>query len=344
MNIYKILKINHLIKNHRIKFLGLWLLSKYNQRYLSIQLDPVLACNLKCTMCYFSDPEFVRNKVKGQLTLDELEQIGVNFFPNTLRLQIGCGAEPTLYKNIDQLILKAKFYKVPHVSMVSNGNLLTKEKLSLYVANGLNELILSLHGVTKSSYEKFMVNAKYETFINLLDAVNDIKQQYPNFLLRINYTFNEDNFNELFQFFEVFGKYNIDIIQLRPIDKIGESVYNNFSLKQIEKDYLKLYAFFKATAITKKINLIAPTTIIRNIKESLKVKTNNDSSFLIPYTYCYIGPDGIWKPNFDIKKQSFKQWKKTNHWDKQIWNNVFASREKLFKTQRNMINYDIDIN
>lgn len=344
MQIYKILKINHLIKNHRIKFFGLWLLSKFNQRYLSIQLDPVLACNLKCTMCYFSDEEFVRNKVKGQLSLEELDLIGNNFFTNALRLQIGCGAEPTLYKNIDQLILKAKFHKVPHISMVTNGNLLTKEKLSLYVENGLNELILSLHGVTQFTYEKFMVNAKYEKFLNLLETVNEIKQKYPEFLLRINYTFNEDNFEELFEFFEVFGKFDINIIQLRPIDKIGESVYDNFSLTKIENQYSDLYKLFKENAVSRKINLIAPSSIIRNVDESLKVKTTNDSSFLIPFTYCYVGPDGVWKPNFNLKTETYREWKKNNQWNKQIFKNIFASRKSLFMTNRNMVNYDIDIN
>ena len=65
MDIYKILKFNNAIKNHRVKFLGLWLLSVLNKRYLAIQLDPVLACNLRCKMCYFTDDEYVRKNMKG---------------------------------------------------------------------------------------------------------------------------------------------------------------------------------------------------------------------------------------------------------------------------------------
>jgi hypothetical protein len=47
MDIYKLLKFNQKIKNHRIKFFGIWLLSVLNKRYLAIQFDPVLACNLR---------------------------------------------------------------------------------------------------------------------------------------------------------------------------------------------------------------------------------------------------------------------------------------------------------
>ena len=73
MDIYKLLKINKLIKNHRIKFLGLYLLHFFNKRYLAINLDPIMACNLRCKMCYFTDKEYLKT-LKGNLT-SELIQI-----------------------------------------------------------------------------------------------------------------------------------------------------------------------------------------------------------------------------------------------------------------------------
>lgn len=344
MNIYKVLKINQKIKSHRIKFLGLWFLSVFNKRYLSIQLDPVIACNLKCTMCYFSDPSFARSKEKGQLSLEKLENISNSFFKNALRLQIGCGAEPTLYKNINAIILEAKSKKVPHISMVTNGNLLKKEDLVTYVQSGLNELILSLHGVYASTYESFMVNGKYEKFIEVLEWVKFIKEEYPTFTLRINYTINKDNFDELFQFFDVFREYSIDIIQLRPIDKIGESAYQNFSLKSIESSYKDLYKYFITHTSNRKIHLIAPSSLNRNEEVTYKVTSSNDSSYLLPYTYCYISPQSAWKQDFDLDNQTFNDWKKQTKWNTQLIKNIFKSRVALNVTQRNMVNYEVNLN
>ena len=60
MDVYKLLKLNRKIKNYRIKFIAIWLLHVLNKRYLAVNLDPVLACNLRCKMCYFTDKEYVK--------------------------------------------------------------------------------------------------------------------------------------------------------------------------------------------------------------------------------------------------------------------------------------------
>ena len=75
MDIYKILKFNNSIKSHRIKFLGLWILSILNKRYLAVQIDTVMACNLRCKMCYFTDENYVKNNMKGMFSLEDLDAI-----------------------------------------------------------------------------------------------------------------------------------------------------------------------------------------------------------------------------------------------------------------------------
>lgn len=344
MDIYKVLKFNNSLKSHRIKFLGLWLLSILNKRYLAIQFDPVLACNLRCKMCYFTDEEYVKKNMKGKFPVEEIELLADKIFKNALKLQIGCGAEPTLFKNNVDLINTAKKHKVPYISMVTNGNMLTQTDISDFAQAGLNEFILSMHGVSKKSYEDLMDKGNYEKFHEVLQQISNQKKDNPNLRLRINYTFNEDNFDELEDFFEFYGNYKIDIIQLRPIDKIGESTYNNFSLKKIESKYEKISEFLRVECKKRKITLLHPKSISREENISLKVKTNNDSSYLIPYTYCYVSPKYFWKDDFDWKNESFSNWKKRNNWNKKLFLNIFTTKEKLYETNRNMLNYSVSIN
>ena len=341
MDIYKVLKFNNSIKSHRIKFLGLWLLSILNKRFLSIQFDPVLACNLRCKMCYFTDDDYVKKNMKGKFPEEDLDLFAKKIFKNALKLQIGCGAEPTLFKHNVQLIQIAKSYNVPYISMVTNGNKLKESDIIDFSNSGLNEFILSMHGVFKETYEDLMDKGNYEIFHNILKQISNQKISNPNLKLRINYTFNEDNFDELASFFEIYGNYKIDIIQLRPIDKIGETTYNNFSLEKIEKDYFKMSNFFKQECKKRNIILLHPKSIFRNEKISLKVKTDNDSSYLIPYTYCYVSPDFFWKEDFNWKNESFSDWKKRNKWNKILLKNIFIDKEKLYDTNRNMLNYSI---
>ena len=341
MDVYRLLKINHFIKNHRIKFLGLWLLSVFNKRFLAVHLDPVLACNFRCKMCYFTDEAFVKKTMKGILKPQDVEKIGNLFFKNALKLQIGCAAEPTLYKHNVQTILDAKKHKVPYISMVTNGHALTKNSVNELAAAGLDEFIISMHGVLKNSYENFMDKGDYDVFHSVLKNISDQKQQQPNLKLRINYTFNEDNFGELSQFFAFYGKYKIDTIQLRPIDKIGESTYNNFSLKNIETDYVSMIRFMQIEAEKRAITLLCPASIVREETLSLKVKSQNDSSYLMPFTYCYTSPDFLWKKDFDCQTDTFRSWKKRNNWNATLFKNIFVSQKKLAQINRNMLNYDI---
>lgn len=344
MDIYRLLKLNQRIKSHRIKFLGLWLLSVLDKRYLSIQMDPVLACNLRCKMCYFTDAEFVRQNMKGMFREDDLEPMARSIFRNALKLQIGCGAEPTLFKHNAKLIALAKKHGVPYISMITNGNLLDANDVFVFAEAGLDEIILSVHGVQKETYEDLMDKGDYSRFHAILQAVTDVKKQFPKLRLRMNYTFNEDNFYELRDFFDVFGKYAINVIQLRPIDKIGETTYDNFSLKKIESDYAGIVSSMKAEAENRNITLLYPQSVSRNETESLKVKTSNDSSYLIPYTYFYISPKDAWKEGFDWRSETFGDWRKRTNWSFGLLRNAFVSRQKLESQNRNMLNYSVDIN
>ena len=341
MDIYRLLKLNNAIKSHRIKFFGLWILNIFNKRYLSIQFDPVLACNLRCTMCYFSDSEFVKKNMKGIFKEEEIEKIAAVNFKNALKLQIGCGAEPTLFKHNTALIKTAKLYKVPYISMITNGNLLTEQDVENFSNAGLNEFVFSMHGVNKSSYEKFMEKGDFEKFNTALRYVSTEKIKNKNLKLRINYTFNEDNFDELNNFFDNFNHLEIDTIQLRPIDKIGESSYNNFNLSMIENQYDALLEFFKAECQTRKIMLLAPDSIKRNEIESFVVESQNNSSYLLPYTYCYVSPNYFWKDNFEWKTQGFSDWKKQNGWHSELFFNIFKSRKHFDEPNRNMLNYGL---
>ena len=344
MDIYKLLKFNQSIKSHRLKFLGLFMLSKLNKRYLAIHLDPVLACNLRCKMCYFTDDEYVRKNMKGMFKEEDIEPMAQSFFRHALKLQIGCGAEPTLFKHNTKLIEVAKAYGVPYISMVTNGNLLDAADIAAFADAGLNEIIMSMHGVYKETYEDLMAKAEYDKFHEVLAAVTEQKKKHPGFRLRINYTFNKDNFHELKDFFKLYGRYAIDIIQLRPIDKIGETTYNEFSLKEIEKDYPLIHRVMQDEAKKRKIILLSPQSVMRNESESLKVKTANDSSFLQPYTYFYISPKYSWKNDFNWREENFASWKERNGWDMELLKNVFRSRKSLENINRNMLNYSVDLN
>ena len=334
MNIYRLLRLNKKIKNHRIKFLGLFLLHKLNKRYLAVNLDPIMACNLRCKMCYFTDADYVKT-LKGQLKDDDLKIIAKSIFGRALKLQIGCGTEPTLYKNLVKIVELGKQYNVPYISITTNANLLDEEKIEALLKAGLDEFTVSVHGVTKESYENFMKKASYNKFQNVFKAFSKLKSKYK-FKVRINYTFNKDNFYELSDFFEHFNAKSFDILQLRPIQNIGNTEYHDFDISTLAVDYVELIQSFKTTCRQNNIILLAPKNL-----PSLSVE--NQSSFIFDYTFCYISPNKFWKEGYNWREESFNNFSKKIGWSQILFSNIFKSKRQL-RSLSNHLNYEIEFN
>lgn len=151
MNFYALLKLHKRIKSPRLKLLGLGLAFAVGFRHLSVRLDPTLRCNLACRMCYFSG-EGYKAKAGGLIQRDELEGLAKTLFPHAFQLVLGCGAEPTLARHYHEFFRLAKRYGVPDVSMVTNGQLIERDDLEKMADAGVNELILSVHGVREATY------------------------------------------------------------------------------------------------------------------------------------------------------------------------------------------------
>lgn len=293
-----------------------------------------MACNLRCKMCYFTDADYVKT-LKGQFKEEDLNQVAKAIFKRALKLQIGCGTEPTLYKNLEQIVALGKQYKVPYISLTTNANLLTEEKIESLLKAGLHEFTISLHGVNKESYESFMKKASYEKFHNAFKAFQKLKAKY-NFRVRINYTFNKDNFYELRDFFKHFDGESFDILQIRPIQKIGNTEYNDFDLDSIRKDYPALINTIRESCKKNNITLLAPDTIPDN-------KAVNDSSLIFDYTFCYISPQKFWKEGFEWKQESFNDFSRKIGWSHTLFSNIFKSKATL-KSLSNRLNYEIEFN
>lgn len=335
MNIYNLLKINRYLKNHKIKFLGLWLLHILNRRYLAINFDPVMACNLKCKMCYFTDENYIR-KLKGIFDEAELERLSNSIFNRALKLQIGCGTEPTLYKHLPKIVALGKLYKVPYISLTTNANLLNKSLIEELVNNGLNEFTISLHGVDKIEYEDFMGRASHEKFMKALTEISNLKKTYNNLKLRINYTFNVDNFYSLNNFFKIYGNLDIDILQIRPIKKLGDTEYQKFDISPLENDYDILISMIEKECEKRDIVLLANRSYNNLMKE------NNISSLVYKYTYCYASPERVWRNDFDWRNENFNQFSKRKRWSRELLSNVFKTKKQMLEFEnKTSLNYDI---
>jgi MoaA/NifB/PqqE/SkfB family radical SAM enzyme len=331
-NVYSLIKLNRLIKSAWIKNSGVYVLHATGSRYFALFLDPTLRCNLRCRMCYFSDETFRQTRQGRMLTEEEINKIANAFFHRALKLQIGCGAEPSLFLHNPTIIRLAKEKKVPYVSMTTNANLLKENDWKTLLEAGLDEVTLSLHGVKKETYEYFMTNASYEAFIASLNVLTDLKKIYPRFKIRVNYTVNKDNLEELSAFFEVFGNYQLDILQIRPIQNLGNTAYRDFSWDAIIQQYDHVIGKLRKEAAERGVTCIAP-----GIKDL--TKQENENSSITDSTYFYISSRTCWESDFDLNTDTYESYSKRTHLGRKLFKRIFQKNTN--KTKRKL-NYEIE--
>lgn len=307
----------------RLKLFSVWGAHLMGQRYIGVFIDPILACNLRCQMCYFSDHAY-RATLQGRLTAEDCDQFAANLFPHALRLQIGCGAEPSLAPDlVIRLIQLGKQYKVPFIAVVTNGNLFTSDILQEAVTAGLNELILSLHGVRKETYESLMVGAKWERFISLLESLKKLNNPPA---VRLNYTMNKDNIIELSALPDLIRDYPITTVQLRPIQKIGESAYQDFSMEPLLDVYDEIIEPTVRRLQTAGIEVFCPDKKKMSITAT---PPRHLAKLFEEVTYYYLSPQSNGPGIVDFRKVSFLDYTRKIHLAKKLFHAILLEKNTL---------------
>lgn len=323
MEIYTLIRLYQRIRSPKIKLMGILTLHLLRRRYLNLSFDPILSCNLRCRMCYFSDPD-VRKELYGSFTDDDMQAIARSLFHRVLRLQIGCGAEPTTYKHLDHVVRLASERGIPHISITTNGQLLTLEQLRQLVQYGVNELILSAHGMSEQIYEEMMPHASFAKFLQTLEHLRTVKEEHPQLKVRLNYTINEDNIKDLKLLPQVFSNMKPDVIQLRPIQKIGDSAYNNFSMEQM----IQLYDEYVMTVVNfceeNGITCIYPKKEDLTSIDNENAVANHINSVIEMLPYFQLAPFKGWKEKIDPYHETFEDYCQRTHRVKQMFNLLFG--------------------
>ena len=300
-----LVRLNRAIKNNSIKFFAVYMADVLGLRHTMVRFDPISACNLRCQMCYFSDPQWVQAN-RGKFSQEEIEKIAREFFPRALQVYIGCSMEPTVYKDFPSIVKMASTYGVPFISMISNGQLITEAHLNQLIDYGLKELTLSTHGVRKETYERLMVNASYDKFLTLLSSLKRLKQAKGSSTprLRLNYTVNPDNLAELQNLFDVFGEFEVDTLQVRPIIDLGNVAYTN-------KDM---------TPFLTRYNEVLESLAKECIRRGTHLLFNRwDPTYATPNTYApvytegvvrFVRPGKVWADGFKIMEESYEAFSK----------------------------------
>ncbi len=169
-------------------------------------MDLTERCNLKCIMCHFSATDrlsFLPHNVKlsedGNMPVPVFEKIAADLFPKSRRVALACAAEPMIHPKFKEIVAIAGRYGVPQLWFPTNLLALTEATARTLIDAGVWTVAASVDGMTRETYEKIRVPAKFERLTANLELLARVKAQSRSKLprLRIIFTWMKSNRQEL---------------------------------------------------------------------------------------------------------------------------------------------------
>ena len=161
-------------------------LYKYKENFYplptEIEISESGICNRKCSFCPRSDPNFIHKKefIKNELHKKLCKELKDLNYKGTVRYS--GFVEPLLDKNIYNLIDMVKEYApLTNVELVTNGDVLNKNRLKKLFKNGLDKILISAYDGEKEA----------NNLENLCNNTNLTKDQ---FIVRHRYFSEEKDF------------------------------------------------------------------------------------------------------------------------------------------------------
>ncbi len=140
----------------------------------TIVIEPTNACNFKCAFCFHSlNGEGLSKKDfrQNNLNLDQYKKIigDIASFPQKIKvLRFSGFGEPLINNKLSQMIEYAKELDVAErIMVISNGSLLTNELSDSLIKAGLDELLVSIEGLSGEKYKELCsVNINFDKFVD----------------------------------------------------------------------------------------------------------------------------------------------------------------------------------
>jgi len=194
-------------------------------RFLNVEMDITNQCNLRCVMCYFSDPA-VSSRPRRDLPVSDFARIAAEIFPLAQRASLSVGTEPLLHRQFRDIARIAGGFGVPGLYLNTSGLLLTPAVSECLIENRFHALGISMDAATAETYHRIRVGSKFGIVIANIRALERAKRRARSEgpAVTLNFVMMRSNIGELPAFIELADALevrNVNAIHLVPYLALG---------------------------------------------------------------------------------------------------------------------------
>ena len=167
-----------------------------------IHLETTTKCNLECTICprtsSLSQKESKDdNRWNRNLSINQFQTI-LEQFDSLRYIRLHGLGEPLMNPDLSRIISIASSRGI-NAEFTTNATLLTRDRAEALIMANISEITISIDGATKEVYEKIRENAQFETVIENVRHLDEIRKKLNKKkpFIRINMVVTTENINEL---------------------------------------------------------------------------------------------------------------------------------------------------
>ncbi|MBF0465648.1 MAG: radical SAM protein [Nitrospirae bacterium] len=170
-----------------------------NLDYMPIKMDiePINRCNLRCTMCLI--PMLDSQQAADDLMLEDFKRL-IDDQYGVYEIKIQGIGETFLHKDFIKMVQFAS-EKYIWTRTATNAVIIDQnEYYKAIVDAGIGEMLLSIDGTTKETYEKIRVNSNFERVVKNAKLINNYCNKVGIDKTRMWAVLQKENFHELYNF------------------------------------------------------------------------------------------------------------------------------------------------
>jgi radical SAM protein with 4Fe4S-binding SPASM domain len=161
---------------------------KLGIRPLKLEMDVTTQCNLRCTMCYLSDPRYGK-RARLDVDVAGFRQLARQIFPFCGLVSLSFGTEPLLHPHLAELLELVAEEEVPWRYVITNGLLLDAELIDAFVRIPLHGFSVSIDAATPATYERIRRGASWTRLMSNIRALQAAKSRAGSQFPRVTFNF-----------------------------------------------------------------------------------------------------------------------------------------------------------
>jgi radical SAM protein with 4Fe4S-binding SPASM domain len=193
-------------------------------RFLNVFLEQNNTCNLRCTMCGFSDPR-VAAVPRFHMPRDVFDAIAEQLFPATTYLHMSLMTEPFMTPDFPDRLMLVRRYGVPYSRVVTNGTLLTERSIEAILDSEITSLAFSIDGGTPELYEAIRIGSRFDKVLANIDLFRTRRAKrgatFPR--LQINHVLMERNVDHAEDFVRLLDLIRPDQVDVRTVHPMAHT-------------------------------------------------------------------------------------------------------------------------